>query len=86
MDLYYIYFKQDTFVCGSEMCLWNLFLFMDLFYIYTCRYPFVCIEMYLWEESNLYINHKIHLWVLLCAFIINETVLTPYDWALPQSS
>ena len=30
MDLYYIYFKQDTFVCGSEMCLWNLFLFMDL--------------------------------------------------------
>ena len=35
MDLYYIYLKQDTFVCGSEMCLWNLFLFMDLFYIYT---------------------------------------------------
>ena len=27
----YIYLKQDTFVCGSETCLWNLFLFMDLF-------------------------------------------------------
>ena len=36
------------------------------------------IEMYFWEERNLYINHKIHLWILHCAFIINETVLTPY--------
>ena len=33
MDLYDIYFKQGIFVCGAEMCLWNLFLFMDLFYI-----------------------------------------------------
>ena len=42
MDLHTIYLKQDTFVCGSEMCLWNVFLFMDLFYIYTYQYPFVC--------------------------------------------
>ena len=31
MDLDYIYLKQGTFVCGSEMCLCNLFLFMDLY-------------------------------------------------------
>ena len=37
----------------------------------------VCIEMFLWEESNLYKNYKIHLLILLRAFIINETVLTP---------
>ena len=54
MDLYYIYLKQDTFVCGSEMRLWNVFLFMDLFDIFTYRYPFMCIEMYLWEELFIY--------------------------------
>ena len=50
MDLYDINLKQGTFVCGLEMCLWNLFLFMDLFYIYTYRYPFVCALTFICEK------------------------------------
>ena len=82
MDLHNIYLKQDTFVCGSEMWSWNLFLFMDLFYISTYWFPFVCALKCICEKSHLgpYINHKIHLWILLCAFIINETEVTPYGW------
>ena len=38
----------------------------------------VCIEMYLWEESHLYMNHKIQVWILLCAFINIDTKITPY--------
>ena len=52
MDLYYIYLKQGTFVCGSEMC---LFLFMDLFYIYTYRYPFVCAFKCICEKRVIYL-------------------------------
>ena len=55
MDLYYIYLKQGTFVYGSEMCLWNLFLFMDLFYIYTYRYPFMCALQCISEKRVIYI-------------------------------
>ena len=55
MDLYYIYLKQGTFVYGSEMCLWNLFLFMDLFDIYTYRYPFMCALQCISEKRVIYI-------------------------------
>ena len=55
-----------------------IFVYGFILHLYIPISIYVCIEMYLWEESNLYINHKIHLWILLCAFIINETVLTPY--------
>ena len=55
MDFYYIYLKQGTFVRGSEMCLWNLFLFMDKFHIYTYRYPFVCALKYFCEKRVIYI-------------------------------
>ena len=48
MDLYYIYSKQVTFVCGSEM-------FMDLFYIYTYRYPFVCALKCICEKRVIYV-------------------------------
>ena len=52
MDSYYIYLKQDTFACGSYIFVHGFFLQVQIS-ISIC----VCIEMYLWEESNLYLNH-----------------------------
>ena len=78
MDLYYIYIKQETFVCGSEMCLWIIFLIYGLIlHLHMTVSICVCIEMYLWEESHLYMNHKIQVWILLCAFINIDTKITP---------
>ena len=59
------------------MCLRNLFLLMDVFYIYTYRYPFGCAMKCICDKSHLYINHNTFL--NLCAFIIKETVLTPLN-------
>ena len=61
---------------GSEKYLWN---FLHLYILKT-----FCVrtEIYLCVESHLYINHKTHLWVFLCAFIISETDLTPYGRSL----
>ena len=42
MDLYYIYLIKLIYLYVDHKCVWNLFLFMDLFYSYKYRYPFVC--------------------------------------------
>ena len=75
MDLYYIYLKQGTFVWIRNVFVKLIFVYGFILHLYITISNCVCIEIFLWEESNLYINHKIHLWILLCAFIINETVL-----------
>ena len=54
MDLFYIYFKQDTFVCGSEMFVKLSFVYGFILHLYMPISICVCIEMYLWEESNSY--------------------------------
>ena len=60
-------YKTDTFVCGWQMCLWNLFLFTDLFYIYTYRFPFVCALECICEKRVIYIKLELQsLKVLRC--------------------
>ena len=59
-----------------NVCVKLTFAYGFILQLYLLISICVCIEMYWWEESNLYKNDKIHLLILLCAFIINETVLT----------
>ena len=47
MDLYYIYLKQGTYVCASEMCLWFFFsLLINIIFIHTdihlCALKCIC--------------------------------------------
>ena len=62
----------------DQKCVCETYLFMDLFYIYTYRYPFVCALKCMWGVIYLYFI-KLHLWILIFAFI--NTVLTPYLYA-----
>ncbi len=81
----------NTYICGFWLhlfktrnicvCIWNTFanFFWWIFFAfpYNDNY-FMCIKtIFLW--NHLYTNPKIHLWILLCAFINTEIDLTPYS-------
>ena len=76
----YRYPQMDIGICNCKIHVKYILNCKNVFYSYKYRYPFVCALKCICEKSNLCINHKIHLWIILCAFMMNETDLTLYRY------